>query len=316
MQIVFEHPYYLILLLSIPLMILTHFYFLKKTKKKAMKFANFEALKRVTGEKLITKNLILLILRIVIIVLLIFGVSGPVLWYNGFKNSNDIVLAIDTSASMLTEDIKPTRLTAAKESCENFIDRLDSRTNIGIVSFAGVAKIESLLISNSEKLETIIKNLNTIPAGGTNIAEALVTSTNMLIKSNKGKVIILLTDGSQTTGGFVGDPLQAGINYVTENHIVVHTIGIGTKHGTSGYAPINLTSVYNKEVLRDISEKTGGKFYEAKNKESLEEVFNELSSSKSETFLDIDLRYGLVMISLILLFVEWGLKNTRFRAIP
>ena len=62
-EITFQNPIYLWFLISIPLMILTHFYLLRQSKKKAMKFANFETIKRITGKKLITKNISMLVLR-------------------------------------------------------------------------------------------------------------------------------------------------------------------------------------------------------------------------------------------------------------
>ncbi|MBN2422648.1 VWA domain-containing protein [Candidatus Woesearchaeota archaeon] len=316
MEVVFEHPFYLILLLSIPLLILTHFYFFRHIKKKAIKFANFEALKRVTGSTLITKNTSLLILRLVIITLLILSASGPVLWYKGKENYNDFVLTIDTSASMLTEDLYPDRMRAAKQAALAFVDTLDSRTQIGVVSFSGVALIEDLLSIDMNKIKQTINNLDIMTAGGTDIGTALITSTNILGQGIKSKTIILLTDGSQTTGSFVNDPVSSGINYAKKHHVIVHTIGIGTEQGISGYLPLNISAVYDKETLERIAEETGGKFFEARNEDELLEAFSEIASLKNEAFLDIDLRFGLMMISLILIFVEWGLINTKFRAVP
>ena len=63
-NITFENPIYLWYLLSIPLLIYTHFFLLRRSKAVAMKFANFEALKRVTGGMILSRNVNLLVLRL------------------------------------------------------------------------------------------------------------------------------------------------------------------------------------------------------------------------------------------------------------
>ncbi|MBD3202834.1 VWA domain-containing protein [Candidatus Woesearchaeota archaeon] len=316
MEIIFDHPYYLVMLASIPLLIVTHFYLLTRIKKKGMKFANFETLKRVSGGNLITKNISLLILRSVIFSLMIIGASGPVFWYMGEESNNDFVLTIDTSASMLAEDLYPDRLRSAKSAAVNFVDSMDTRTSMGVVSFSGISLTETLITSDFSRVKSSIENLDIMTSGGTDIGTALVTSTNMLLGNNKGKSIVLLTDGSQTSGSFIDDPVQFGIDYAKEHHVIVYTIGIGTEQGFAGYIPLNLTAAYDKSALGRISNETGGRFFEAGNETELNQAFGSIAQLKRQAYLDVDLKFGLMMISLLLLFIEWGLINTRFRALP
>ena len=316
MGIIFENPYNLVLLVSIPLLIVTHFYFFRHIKKKAMKFANFEALKRVTGMNLITKNTSLLILRLVTITLLILSASGPVLLYQGKDNANDFVIALDTSASMISEDIDPDRLTSAKRAAVAFIDTLDSRTRVGVVSFSGVATVDILLTPELNKVRDTVSRLSIMTSGGTDIGSAIITGTNVLLMGSKSRTIILLTDGSQTSGSFVDDPTTTAINYAKANQVIIHTIGIGTGEGGAGYLPINLSAVYDKTNLERIASSTGGQFYEAKDETELLEAFKQIALVRNDAILSMDLRFGLMMISLILIFVEWGLINTKFRAVP
>jgi Ca-activated chloride channel family protein len=141
MKIVFDNPQFLWYLISVPVLVLSHFLFLKYTKRKAIRFANFEALKRVSGERLITKNLTILVLRSLTLTILILAVAGPVYWYKGLSNDNDFVLALDTSASMTAKDLKPTRLEAAKQAAEAFVNSLSSRTNLGLVTFSSQSEL-------------------------------------------------------------------------------------------------------------------------------------------------------------------------------
>lgn len=73
----------------------------------------------------------------------------------------------------------------------------------------------------------IKKNIGAEQVGGTDLGDALVTGTNMLFNSGKGRAIILLTDGRSNVGLFIDDALE----YVKKSHVLVHTIGVGTEEG-------------------------------------------------------------------------------------
>ena len=317
-SITFDNPVYLWYLLSIPLLIYTHFYLFRHSKARAMKFANFEALKRVTGEKLITKNITILIIRILILASVIIAASGAVIWYEGRVNRNDFVIAIDTSASMAAKDVTPTRLEAAKEAATDFINNLQTKSSIGIVSFSGTTFIESVPIDNKESLRKIISNIEVAKTGGTDISGAIITSTNLLLNSDKGRSIILITDGSNTVGAFIRDSIKSSAEYAAEKHTVVHTVGVGSEAGPIGYLPeyYNVSAVYNEQTLKDISNMTYGEYFEAKNKEQLVEAYHDISESAKTGFIDIELSHPLMLLALLLLFLEWGLISTRFRKIP
>ena len=314
----FDNPIYLWYLLSIPLLAYTHFYLFKHAKTRAMTFANFEALKRVTGEKLITKNIIILTIRVIILGCVILAASGAVFWYEGKVNQNDFVIAIDTSASMGAQDIKPTRVEAAKSAAIEFIDNLKSKSSIGVVSFAGITTVDTVPIDNKESIKKTVETVEISKTGGTDIAGAIITGTNLLLISKKSKTIILLTDGSGTVGAFIRDSIEKSIEYAKENHVVVHTIGIGSETGPIGYLPeyYNVSAVYNEANLVLISNQTGGYYYPVNNKEELDMAYREISEAAKVGFISVKLSHGLMLITLVLLFFEWGLISTRFRRIP
>lgn len=317
-RISFDNPVYLWYLLSLPFMIYTHFYLLKRSKAKAMKFANFEALKRVTGQKLMTRNIVPLIIRVIIIACVILAASGAIYWHQGRVNDNDFVIAIDTSASMTAQDIAPNRLEAAKNTAIDFVNSLKSSSDIGIISFAGTVFIESVPINNKDSLRKTIENMQVSDTGGTDIAGAIITSTNMLIASDKGKVIILITDGSNTLGAFMENSVESSIDYASKNHIVVHTIGVGSESGPIGYLPeyYNISAVYSENTLFEISNSTGGYYYKATDNAGLQGAYKNISDAATKSIVPMKLSYGLMLIALVLLFVEWGLMNTRYKKIP
>lgn len=317
-NITFDNPIYLWYLLSIPLLFYTHFYLFRHTKLKAMKFANFAALKRITGEKLITKNIIILVIRLLILTCVILAASGTVFWYEGKVNENNFVIAIDISASMAAQDIIPTRLDVAKETAVDFVNSLKSKSNIGIVSFSGTTFVDTVLIDNKDSIKKIINNIEVAKTGGTDIAGAIITSTNLLLGSEEGKTIILITDGSNTVGSFIKDSINNSVEYAKNKHITVHTIGIGSDTGPIGYLPeyYNVSAVYNEAVLQSISNSTNGYYYKALNKEELEKAYNEINEASKTGFIPIKMSHGLMLIALLLLFLEWGLISTRFRRVP
>ncbi|RJQ18177.1 VWA domain-containing protein [Candidatus Woesearchaeota archaeon] len=314
----FEHPIFLWYLISIPLLVITHFFLLKHTKKKAMKFANFEALKRVTGYKSIAKNWSVLLLRVLIVLLIIFAASGAIFWYDGNSNENDFVLAIDVSASMSAQDIVPTRMDAAKQEALAFVDELRSSGKIGLVSFGGVSVVESVLTDSKSTVKTKISELEIQRAGGTDLAGAIVTSTNLLLNSGKGKTIILLTDGSNTAGSFLSDAVANAIEYANENRIVIHAIGVGSVTGPLGYLPeqYGLNATYDETNLVRLSNETGGQYFRAFQQDQIRAAYQQISDQSSKAKIPVRLSFGLLLLSLLLIFVEWGLINTKFRSIP
>jgi Ca-activated chloride channel family protein len=317
-RITFENPMYLWYLLGIPLLIYTHFYLLRHSKAKAMKFANFDALKRVTGEKLITKNTSVLVMRVLVLACIIVAASGVVLWYQTQVNENDFIIAIDVSASMAAQDVAPTRLEAAKQTAIDFIDQLSSRSTIGIVTFSGTTFIDSIPIDNKNTLKKTIEVIEVAKTGGTDIAGAIITSTNMLLPSKKGKTIIIFTDGSNTVGAFIENSIQNGLDYAIRNHVVIHAIGIGSEAGPIGYLPeyYNISAVYNENILKDVTNQTGGYYYQATDTSGLKQAYHDISLAAQKAYVPLPLSYSLMLIALVLLFLEWGFISTRFRKMP
>ncbi|MEM4637946.1 MAG: VWA domain-containing protein [Candidatus Woesearchaeota archaeon] len=314
----FENPQYLWYLLSVPLLIVSHYAFLKYNKKKAMRFANFEALKKVTNQSVMTKNNSILLIRMIILFSLILAIAETTLWYEGYTNENDFVIVIDTSSSMTAQDLKPNRLEAAKEYSLKFIDKIPQDSHVGLVTFSGASFIEKVPTNTKSIIKKSVENVDFAHVGGTNIADAIVTSTNLLLPSQKGRTIILLTDGSNTASYFIRDPIVEGIKYAQNNNVKVYTIGIGSNTGPIGYLPeyYNVSAVYDENTLLKIANETGGSYYDAKNNEQLQLAFEEIFKASNQAYIGIKLGPGLMILALALIFLEWGLISTRFRALP
>jgi Ca-activated chloride channel family protein len=312
MEITFANPLYLWFMIAIPLMIFAHFVSLRFIRRKALKFANFPAIEYVTGERLFSKNYVLLIMRLATLFLIILSVSGATLWYEGMASDTDFILAIDASGSMLATDFQPSRLEAAKNAALLFTSSIEDERSVGVLSFAGVSFLKQTPTNNIAEVKDAIKNVSVELAGGTAIGTAIISSVNLLTEPAKARVIILITDGQNN----VGPTVEEAIDYANENHVAVYTIGIGTEQG-GGFPEMNLSflSKLDAKTLQKIATETKGRYYEARNEEELSEIYEEIATSNMSK-LSVNIALIFLVAALIMLFAEWGLINTKYRTLP
>ncbi|MBI2671622.1 VWA domain-containing protein [Candidatus Woesearchaeota archaeon] len=310
-EITFSNPGYLWFLLSLPVLFFTHSITFKRYKQKALNFANFEAISRVTGGQFIKKNLFLLVFRMIILSLIVFAVAGTTFTYLGRTLNTDYVMAIDTSASMFVQDVPPDRLTAAKQNLISFLDIVPTDTEAGLVSFSGIVLIKNKITNDFNNVKQSIAQLVGSTVDGTDIGGAIVTATNMLVSKpgDKSKVILLITDGQSN----VGIPLEEAIKYANDNKIIVNTLGLGTKEG-GAFLGTTLKSTLDEASLIEIAARTGGSYFKAETQKDLEKSFKEISRLIRKK-ISINLSFSFTLIILLLLLAEWVLINTKNKII-
>ncbi len=306
MYVTFAHPKYLLFLLAIPLFVLVYFLSLKAVRKRALSFANFEAIARIKGIDLFSKNLVIPLISILIIFLLTLTLSGLTLHIQKKASSFSFVLAIDSSRSMEAEDMIPNRLEAAKQVAIDFINDLPFSTKISIVSFSGNTFIEQGLTIDKDKMKRAIRGIEQSSIEGTDVPEAIITSTNLL-KNEDSKAIILLSDGQITAGR-----VDYAIEYANDNDVLIHTIAIGTEEG--GKTSYGLSKL-DEDALKAISYNTGGEFFKVTNKKDLSESFNKIMTLTKKK-VSIDTSHYLLIVATFLFIIEYILINTKYRALP
>jgi len=312
MEVTFDNPQFLWFLLAIPVMIIAHYYDWKSKKKESLMFSNFEAAARVFEPTGIPSYTVQLAIRLLIFLCLVFSAAGLNFWYVGPTTDINFVIGIDTSSSMSAEDVAPSRIEAAKESAIEFIDSLPSQSEVGVVSFAGVAFIEQPLEEETGKAKTAIRGLELKPTGGTDLGSAIITASNLLIaKEKKSRAILIITDGQST----VGIPVRRALDYAIKYHITINTIGIGTVEGGDFFGEEGDTTQLDETTLEEIATATGGIYYEAISKQELREIYQKVTQS---VFKDIKLILTpyLIMLVLILLIIGWVLSFTKFSSLP
>ncbi len=307
MQIVIERFIYLLLLAGAILLIMfIHFFSLKHIRRRALSFANFDAIEKVLGTEIISKNLTLLYLRIAILLFVFLSLSGPSLIYPGLIADSDFVLTIDASASMMADDMLPNRLEVAKETAIDFVDSLQGQSSIGVVTFSGASYIERLPTDDLALVKSTIRGISKKQIGGTDISNAILTSINLLRNSDKGKVVVLITDGQINTG-YINEALR----YAGDT--TIYTIGMGTAEG--GEFVEDSISKIDDNTLQLIANYTHGKYYQATSKEELKKAYSEIAHLKQGE-RKLDLTSICLIIAVLLIILDWILINTKYRTLP
>ena len=318
MKLEFLNPEYFILLLVIPFIIL--WYYLNRNKlNNSIKFSNSGAFEN-SANFYSNFKLLLKVFRLISLALIITALARPQIIDTSTRvktNSGiDIIMAIDVSASMLAKDLKPNRLDALKNVADEFIkNRVSDR--IGLVEYAGESYTKTPLTTDKSIILKSLREIkyNNIIEGGTAIGMGLATSVNRIKDSkSKSKVIILLTDGVNNAG-FV-DPLTAA-ELAKEYDIKIYSIGLGTNglalspvginaRGKLNYA--NIQVEIDEELLSQISEMSGGKYFRATDNSKLKEIYDEIDKlEKTEIeefkYYSVDEKFRVFLILAIILIV-------------
>lgn len=302
MFISFENPYYLLLLFVIPVFILVHFISLDIRSKKALKFANFEAIAKVKGIEIYSKNIVPLVVNSIIILLMVFCISGTSLNIKKSGTESAFIIALDTSQSMSANDIKPNRITFAKEIAKQIIKQLPDDTEIGIVSLGSYTLIEKELSKNKGETIKTIESLEIRGVGGTGYYETAVTTSNLLV-NNPSKVLILLSDGQDN----IEDTTLAA-KYAKEKNIMIHTVPIGTLGGGDVFYGTSKLDLESLEILSKESE--GILIYS----ESEEEIISKIKETLElkEGVVKKNLTDYLAIAAIILFIAEYILTNIKY----
>lgn len=325
----FASPYFLFGLTIIPILIL--WYIFRCNKQQAyVRFPDTGFFNKLPKSWRSYFRHIVFVLEIAALSLFIIALARP---QSSSKNKKvniegiDIVLAMDISSSMLARDLKPDRLEASKAVASNFVSGRPG-DRMGLVVFSGETFTQVPLTTDHAMM---LNMLNDMKCGmledGTAIGDGLASAVSRLKDSEAiSKVVILLTDGDNNAGSIT--PATAA-EMAKLFGIRVYTIGAGTR----GMAPSPVQTPYggiqyqqvpvkiNETLLQQIADETGGKYFRAESKESLQQIYDEidqLERSKIEVNEYQRLHeefYPFVMWGLILLALSFILKNTIFKSI-
>jgi Ca-activated chloride channel family protein len=328
----FAHPYALLLLALLPLLA-----WLKGRigQNAAFVYSSVDLVRPISGLGRSRAGAILANLRWLALALFILALAQPrlVRGESHIKASGiDIVVALDLSGSMLSEDFGPgqSRVKLAKEVLTKFIDNRPS-DRIGLVAFAKEAYIASAPTLDHDFLQHQLERLNigVIDADATAIGSALMAALNRLKDlKDKSKIIILMTDGQNNSGKI---PPVTAAEAAQALAVKVYTIGIG-RQGTAPYPvgrDISGQIVYrnepvdiDEETLTKIAQLTNAKYYRADTADTLRRIYADIdrlerSEIEVNKYQHYDELFGQAAVAGLAVFLlEMVLAQTVWRKLP
>jgi Ca-activated chloride channel family protein len=235
------------------------------------------------------------------------------------KEQATIIVAMDTSLSMMADDVTPSRIEAAKAAAESFVDLLPPKLNVGLVAFSGVVEVKVPPTQDHGSVKAAIGQLQL--GEGTAIGDAIISSVDAIQSAAAqlpdGQQVparsVLMSDG-QTT---VGKPDSAGVKAANDAGIPVSTIAFGTDQGEvqiGDRAPIPVP--VDRAALKDIADETHGTFFQAASESELKKVYADIGSAIGYTTEEREIGRWFVGAGLLALLAAAGMSLVWFGRLP
>ena len=286
-MIEWSYPYLLWLLLLIPALAAFVWRRERQRQRALAGFADGPLVPRLAPDVDPRRRGIREALRLAALALLIVVIAGPKWgshWEEVKREGVDIVVALDTSRSMLATDVKPNRIERAKLAIRDLLSKLKG-DRIGLVAFAGTAFLECPLTLDYAAFDASLNSTNVgiIPRGGTNLAGAIDAGLEAFeARQGKYEALILITDGEKTEGEATEAAKRAA-----EQGVKIYTVGIGTPEGEliplgQGESYVKnrdgqvVKSRLDEQGLQDIALASGGAYVHGAGASlGLEEIFDD-----------------------------------------
>jgi Ca-activated chloride channel homolog len=308
MELIFLYPKFLLLFFLVPFFIFVYYLGMLFNKKRSMVFGNFEAIKRFYNIEVFSKNFKALYLNIILLVFLIFALSGAGLKFEADTSSFSYVIAIDSSESMTATDVSPNRFFVAKKEAKNFVDLLPAGVEMGVIGFAGDATIYHELDSNKVRTKMAIDNIQIGEISGTNVYNALLAA-NTLFGNKQAKAVILISDGQLN----IRETAQI-VRFINRNNLVVNTIAIGTDEGGI-VERFGTVSTVDEDFLKALAFNSGGYFFRVTDLDGMRDSFESIFSQMNRE-VTIDLSMYFLIVSIGLLTLLWVMYTLRWKVVP
>jgi Ca-activated chloride channel family protein len=270
----FGAPEWLWGLLLIPLLIVLFVRAEHRSLRRLQEFVSAHLLPQLAGTVNRPRRIIRFGLQLLGLSLALVSLAQP-RWGYTFQDVKrkglDLLIAVDTSRSMLSNDVQPNRLERVKLAVQDLINELQG-DRVGLIAFAGRAFLQAPLTIDFDAVVEAINDLDTktIPEGGTNISSAITLATQSFGKSATGnRALIVFTDGEELSGDAVKTAKEAA-----DADVRIFTVGVGTPQGSlipvigddgqTAFVKDSAGQVVKSKLddkrLREIAQATGG-FY-------------------------------------------------------
>jgi len=287
----YEWPLLLWTLALVPILLLLYVLVQFRRRAYAMRFTNLALLREVAGRRPGLRRHIPPIFFLLGIGALLFSLARPSAVIAIPREQADVMLVLDTSGSMTATDLQPSRIVAARQAAEKFVQSLPPNTRVGLVEFSSRARLASPLTRDRTVVLSAIRGLDA--DGGTAIGDGLALAVDVLRRGateatvttpgsappapeDAPGTIVLLSDGASSAG----QPPQQAATRANQAGVVVHTVGIGQRTTGSRVGARNQAEL-DERTLQSIAQATGGEYFYAAQSNDLERIYTGIGSRVS-----------------------------------
>ena len=334
----FAWPTLLLMLLCVPLLILLYLRIQARRRKFAAQYGNLGLVRNASGSGPGVRRHIPAIIFLTGITLLLISMARPQATVSVPRIEGTVILTFDVSGSMSADDLKPTRMEAAKTAALDFVDKQPTSVLIGVVAFSdGGISVQAPTENREETIATIER---LVPRRGTSVGNGILVALNTIAVSagdppiltttsmSDGQaptaipapqgwytsaVIVLLTDGENNQSP---DPLAA-TDLAADLGVRIYTVGIGSAAGaTITVEGFTVHSQLNEPILQYIADTTGGEYYNAGSTEDLRRIYNDLEPKLSIKREEMEITFILAGISFLVILIGGAISLLWFGHIP
>ena len=318
----FAWPLMLLTLLAVPLAVAGYVRLERRRERQAAIFASPALVPNLVGRRPGRLRHLPPALALLALAALATGLARPHATLSVDQEQATVVLAMDTSKSMVAEDVPPSRLAVAKQVVGSFLKNLPKDYRVGMVSFAQSAQTVLPATANRTAAQTALRSLRT--GDGTALGEGIARAVQVAqrVPAEKGKKppasILVLSDGAQTQG--VLEPIEAARS-AKKLKIPVYTVAFGTAQGVVEVVDDNgftqrVTVPPDAPTLRRVARATGGRFYAAPDGDALKAVYEELGSRVGQVKQDREITAAFAAGGAFLLLAAGAVSAFLFGRLP
>jgi Ca-activated chloride channel homolog len=279
----FQAPWFLLLLLALPLAIAAYLLVDRRRRAAAASFASPQLLPSVAPRRPGFRRHFPMALYAVALTVGTIALARPEATVAVAEERASVVLVTDVSGSMEARDVEPSRVEAVRAAALRFLDRTPDRLRVGAVTFNHAVRSIEPLRAERDEVRSLLERLR--PSGGTATGKALAAALALLERGEGERrerapgAVILLSDGASTHGR---DPLPLA-RRAARLRIPVYTVALGTDRGTIQVEGRNGESVTrhvppDRETMRRIATLSGGRTFSADAGDELATVYDRLGS--------------------------------------
>ncbi|HEX6870943.1 MAG TPA: VWA domain-containing protein [Micromonosporaceae bacterium] len=271
------------LLAAVPVLVLAGAYLWRQRRRRAfaVRFSNVDLLRAVApgGIGWLRRHAPAVALLVSLLILAL-AMARPSVDYQEPLERATVMLALDVSLSMQSDDVQPSRIVAAQQAAKDFVQQLPASFNIGLVAFA---KSANVIVSPTKEHTAVVSAIDGLQlAEATATGEAVFTCLDAIagVPSDGAQGapparIVLLSDGYRTFGRSIEEAAAAA----STANVPVSTIAFGTDQGTVEINGTVQRVPVDRPALEQLAEATSGYFYEAATAEGLRQVYQDMGSS-------------------------------------